>query len=88
MRKPFLFSIFDIPNVAPLPIQKKTGSFPKKQDLRGVPKIVKNGPEIFKNSWSTNTYKSYLNTKITHDEVETCRLIPVKTEKAQIMGVQ
>ena len=53
MRKPFLFSIkFNIPNVAPLPIRKKyPGSFhKKKQDLPGVPKIVKNDPEMFQNS--------------------------------------
>ena len=56
--------------------------------MLGVPKIVKNDPEIFQNSWSNKYYKSYLNTKITHDELETCRLIPMKTEKAQIMGVQ
>ena len=38
--------------------------------MSGVPKIVKNDPEIFQNSWSNKYYKSYLNTKITHDEPE------------------
>ena len=54
MRKPFLFSLkFNIPNVAALPIQKKNpGSFHKKQDLPGVPKIVKNDPKMFQNSCS------------------------------------
>ena len=60
--------------------KKKPGSFhKKKQDLPGVPKIVKNDPDIFQNSWSTI---------ITYDELETCLSIPMKTEKAQIMGVQ
>ena len=40
--------------------------------MLGVPKIVKNDPEIFQNSWSNKYYKFYLNKKITHDELETC----------------
>ena len=74
MIKPFLFSIkSNIPNVAPSPLEKINNLllFTKK-DMLGVPKIVKNDPEIFQNSWSNKYYKSYLNTKITHDELETC----------------
>ena len=57
MRKPFLFSIkFNIPNVAPSPLEKINNLvvFTKKKDMPGVPKIVKNDWKYFRILGLTN----------------------------------
>ena len=59
MRKLFLYSIkFTVPIITPLPPQKNNLVVFTKKNMLGIPKIVKNDPEIFQNSWSNKYYKS------------------------------